>query len=243
MAIHRKKGMKIYGKKRKKLGRRRKDNYKKYTAKLKPDNIDWSKVEKIYIKEREAFLKNQREERILSPYSREILTLLASGAVLGMSLMIPALPVALASLVIKKERFNSRYFSQTIGRLKKQKLVEIVEENGQTLVRITQEGKVRALRYKLGEITVKKPKVWDRKWRIVIFDIPEKYKRVREIFRNHLKALGFYMVQKSVWLHPYPCFDEIEFIRQIYDVGINVTYLVAEQIEGVKDLKQHFSLK
>lgn len=54
--------------------------------------------------------------------------------------------------------------------------------------------------------------------------------------------MGFYMLQKSVWVHPYPCFDEIEFLRQVYNVGINVTYILAEKIENAEDLKDHFKL-
>lgn len=41
---------------------------------------------------------------------------------------------------------------------------------------------------------------WDRKWRIVIFDIPENKRRIRDLFRRRLKAWGFKNWQQSVWL-------------------------------------------
>lgn len=109
-------------------------------------------------------------------------------------------------------------------------------------MRITQAGRVRALRYKVDEMAVDKPKQWDKKWRVVIFDIPEPQKNMREIFRKHLKYLGFYPLQKSVWVHPYPCFDEIEFLRQVYNIGGDVTYIVGEQLESTELLKQHYGL-
>jgi len=45
------------------------------------------------------------------------------------------------------------------------------------VVEITQEGIKKALKYKLGEMAVKKPIAWDGKWRVAIFDVSEKRKR------------------------------------------------------------------
>lgn len=214
----------------------------RYGLTLQLRNVNWDKVEKIFANDRKYIvnLLNKKEKNI--PHSTEILKLLTGGAVIGLSFLIPALPMALAPFIVDSNRYNRGQFNQAIKRLKKQKLVKIVEKDGQTLVRITEAGRVRALRYKLDEIQIKKAKVWDKKWRIVIFDIPEKYKRMREIFRDHLKTMGFYMLQKSVWVHPYPCFNEIEFLRQVYSIGINVTYIVAEKIESSEDLKSHYDL-
>lgn len=214
----------------------------KFSVKLQLENIEWDKIEKIFFADRKLIqLKLEREEKRIARI-KEILTLLAGGAVLGLSLVIPAAPMALAPFIIDRKKYDQSTFNRAIDRLEKQKLVEIVYNGDQTLVKITHEGRVRALRYKLSEVQVKRPKAWDKKWRIVIFDIPEKYKRTREIFRNHLKTMGFYMLQDSVWVHPYPCFDEMEFLRQIYKVSVDVTYIVAEKIEGVEDLKSQFHL-
>ncbi len=40
---------------------------------------------------------------------------------------------------------------------------------------------------------------WDGKWRIVIFDIPENKRAVRNILRGRLKLWGFKRWQQSVW--------------------------------------------
>ncbi len=215
---------------------------RKFGAKLELTNIDWDKVEKIFIQSRDQIKRSLVKDKDRNPHVGEILTLLAGGAIIAMSFVVPTLPMALAPFIMGKKGYKQGLFDQTIYRLKKQKLVEIFEENGQTLVKITQEGKVRALKYKLSDIQVKKPKSWDKLWRIVIFDIPEKYKYVREMFRDHLKGMGFYMLQKSVWVYPYPCFDEIEFLRQIYKVEINVTYILAKSIENSEYLADNFQL-
>ena len=214
----------------------------KYNVPLHFEKINWDKVEKIFLSHKSLILKHWKQEKKHNPQTRETLALLGGGAVFALSLVIPALPMALAPFIIDTHKYNYPRLNQTIKRLKKQKLVEIMEENNQTLVKITEKGKVRALRYKLEEMVVKKPARWDKKWRLVIFDIPEKYKRAREIFRQHLKAMDFYQLQKSVWVHPYPCFDEIEFLREIYGLGIDVTYIVAERIEESGFLKERYQL-
>ncbi len=221
---------------RKKKGKRR----TKYGIDLDLKNVDWEKAEKIFSADKKYWLqKLVKEEKSKIP-ARELLTILAAGTVIVLSFAIPALPMAVAPFVIGKNKFQQGEFNRNLKRFEKQKLVKIYEENGRTVVRISDRGRIRALRYKLQELVVKIPKAWDRKWRLVIFDIPEKYRHLRDLFRSFLKIMGFYQLQKSVWVHPYPCFDEIEFLRQIYHVEINVTYIVAESIEGQDDLKEHF---
>lgn len=206
------------------------------------DNIDWEKVEKIFEPDKKLILRELEKSSSNYPYTTDILKLLACGALIGLSVFFPALPVALTPFVIDGRKYQSGRLTQTIRRLKKQKLVEIFEENGQQLVRITDRGKMRVLKYKLDDIKIDKPKHWDRKWRIVIFDIPNKYKRMRDIFRKRLQLLGFYKLQESVWVYPYPCAEQIEFLRQIYNVGVDVRYIIADKIEDAEDLIDRYNL-
>lgn len=219
-----------------------KKQQKKYTVPLQLEKINWEKVENIFSSDRSLILRKWDKEKIRNPGTKEILGLLAGGAVISLSLFIPTAPLIAAPFILNRDKYNGWWMNRQIGRLREQKLVKIDYTNEQTVVRITEKGRMRALRYKLTEMAVKTPKRWDKKWRLVIFDIPEKYKRMREIFRHQLQVMGFYPLQKSVWMHPYPCFNEIEFLRQIYHVGINVTYIVAESIEETEDLKEHFKL-
>src|SRR3989338_2481486 len=118
----------------------------KYKIKLDFSKVDLVKTEKIFSRDKEFFSRQLRQKKLLNPKTKELLKILASGAVIGLSFAIPTLPMAVAPFITYGKKFNKNYFSQTIDRLKKQKLVKIVEENGQTLVRITQAGRVRALR-------------------------------------------------------------------------------------------------
>lgn len=70
-------------------------------------------------------------------------------------------------------------------------------------------------------------------WKMVIFDIPEKKRQVRNVIRAKLVSLGFQRWQNSIWISPYTMAPEIEeelnelakhyFIRLIKTTDINVT--------------------
>jgi DNA-binding transcriptional regulator PaaX len=78
---------------------------------------------------------------------------------------------------------------------------------------------------------------------LVIFDVEETRRGLRDRFREKLGKLGFYRLNDSVFVHPYPCFDEIEFIRNYYFVGAEVTYILAEKIEDDVKLRRVFDLQ
>ena len=89
---------------------------------------------------------------------------------------------------------------------------------------------------------IPKPARWDRKWRIVIFDIPEYLKSTRDIMRARLKQIGMIELQKSVFVHPYPCEKEIEFLTEFYEVKPHVRLIIAESIDSEFHLKTKFKL-
>lgn len=216
--------------------------YKKSSQPLSFEKIDWEKAGKIFNADKKLILEQLKKTDERYPSSAELLKILAGGMFIALSFVFPALPLAIAPFIIDGRKYKRYRLHQTVDRLKRQKLVEIIDKDGQTLVKITERGKIRALQYKIDDIKIDKKKVWDRKWRIVIFDIPEKHKSMRDIFRLRLKKLGFYLLQDSVWVHPYPCFDQVEFLRQIYAVGINVRYIIADRIENAEDLVSHYGL-
>lgn len=220
----------------------KKTKREKFSRALNLKDINWDKVEKIFASEKESILKKLEREISRYPYAKEILYLLAGGGVLAACLVAPGLSMVLKPFVYNGKGYKKWRLRQTLQRLKKQKLVEVVEIKDEMVVRITREGKVRALRYKLDEMKIKKPKKWDKKWRIIIFDIPERRKGFRNIFRQYLKQLDLYRLQRSVYIYPYPCFDEIEYLRQIFGVSIHVNYVVAERIENDDYLKLKFRL-
>ena len=67
---------------------------------------------------------------------------------------------------------------------------------------LTAEGKAKAMRYKIEETKIQKQKRWDRKWRLVMFDVPEeKESATSDKFRtqkNRLCTLSKIRIYHSV---------------------------------------------
>lgn len=203
------------------------------------DRVDWEKVKKIFAPERESYFSSVRKGLDRYPLAKDTLLILAGVGVVGLALLVPGL-VGVVGRDVRRQQRDS--FNRRLRRFQKQKLVEIKEDASGTTVEITQEGIKRALRYKLETMAVKKQKGWDRMWRIVVFDVSEKKRKQRDVFRHYLQGLGFYMLNRSVFVHPYPCFDEVEFLRQVSGVGREVTYIVAKSVETSVGLEEHFGL-
>lgn len=99
-------------------------------------------------------------------------------------------------------------------------------------------------RFQIDSLKIDKPKKWDKRWRIVIFDISHLKNLQRNTFRGKLKELGFYPLQKSVWIHPFPCKDEIELLREFFGLSQKeIRLITAENIEEAGFLKTIFKIK
>lgn len=89
----------------------------------------------------------------------------------------------------------------------------------------------------------KRPIVWDSKWRIVMFDVPNHLKKSRDGFAGLLKSFEFEHMQKSVFVSPYPCEEEIEAAADYYNISDCVDMIVAERISREGEFKRLFKLK
>ena len=78
---------------------------------------------------------------------------------------------------------------------------------------------------------------------MLIFDIREERKILREKVRNTLRCIGFEKLQKSVWVYPYDCEDLITLLKADFKVGKDILYIIADKIENDRWLKKKFGLK
>lgn len=199
--------------------------------------VDWDKAINLF----KTPIKAGNDHQY--PTSKEILHVLASAGAIGLIFMFPGAALGIGTLLsIGKKNYRPWKAKHMINQLKKQKYVQVIEKEGKTTVIITKKGMVRALSYKLDDLELNKPKKWDGKWRVVIFDIPDKYKKMRDIFRMRLKQLGLCKMQESVYVSPYGCFNEIEFLRELYGIAIDIKYLMVEKMEDDDFFRQHFEL-
>lgn len=107
-------------------------------------------------------------------------------------------------------------------------------------VRLTQKGKSELAR--LLQRSATKPKRWDGKWRVLIFDIPERKKSLRERIRHVIIEIGFVRLQDSVWVYPYDCEDLVTLLKADLRVGFDLLYLIVDRMEGDMHVKQMFGL-
>ena len=138
--------------------------------------------------------------------------------------------------------YNLPLLKKTLKRLQNQKMIVVKETAEEQVVELTEKGRIKVLRYAIGEFDVKKQEKWDGKWRIIMYDVSDKKKSSRDILRNTLQKLGFLKLQESVYLFPFPCGDEIEFLRTYYRLNSDVTMLVTSRIEHDEAYRQYFGV-
>lgn len=112
-------------------------------------------------------------------------------------------------------KYKKSYFTHTIWRMiKRNEIIREKNEKKNTILRLTEIGKTK-IKNKFPLLYLKN-KRWDEKWRLVLFDIEERTKLIRDSLRRKLKQLGFAPLQKSVWISPFDFLKEFEiFIKEI----------------------------
>jgi len=119
-------------------------------------------------------------------------------------------------------------FSQFIQNLQNRGYIQVKALKGTRGVILTLKGAERVLRAKLKSTKKKRRK--DNKWIMVIFDIPEKQRRTRELFRSALINLGYQKLQQSVWVCPYDVHKETEEAIRAYRSIPYVKLFIIEEV-------------
>lgn len=177
------------------------------------------------------------------PSNEEVLNILKAGVFISAAFIAPNAIRGFKDLARPWQEFQPKYLKRKLKVLKEQKLVGVSEEDGKEMVKISEEGKKYLKKIEIDNLKIKEPKKWDGKWRVVIFDIPEDIKKAREYFRIDLENLGLIAVQKSVYIYPYPCFTELNVLREIYGLKDFVRFLVVKEIEREEELIEQFEIK
>lgn len=186
--------------------------------------------------------KDEKYERFGST-QKKVLLLIFGGVALGLSGSPKRYFQILKGLQKEWQWINRQNLKRAIRKLYESKLIKEKENpDGTITLVLTDKGKERALTYDIEKMEIKKPKQWDGKWRIVLFDIPERARKIRDAFRHHLKQLNFYEFQKSVFVHPYDCQDEMEYLIEFYDAKRFIRFIIAEHFDNELHLKDHFKL-
>ncbi|MEK7562168.1 MAG: CRISPR-associated endonuclease Cas2 [Patescibacteria group bacterium] len=183
--------------------------------------------------------------------TKDALLILAGVGLLAVAATSPFFLINIARGFIKYKRYNKdgdrnineARLAKSLGGLNKNKIIIIREEKDKFTVRLTEKGKKVVKEILFAGMNIEKQKIWDKKWRIVIFDIPERKRRhMRDAMRQKLQTIGFYQLQKSVWVHPYPCEKEIQLLCEVFEINPFVNIITAEKIYNDDILLKHFKL-
>lgn len=120
--------------------------------------------------------------------------------------------------------FRKSDFNREVKRLQKKGFVALTKTESGWTVKILGKGKNGYKKTQLRNLKLPTGQQWDKKWRLFVFDIPEKMRFERDYLRRKLKQLGLYNIQRSVFAYPYDCRKELEFISNYYDLEKYTTY-------------------
>lgn len=174
-----------------------------------------------------------------------LLRSLAATGIVTVALIAPKMTRLLKELdrPAKNRTQLYRRITQGISRLEQSGLVTVSGEYAKRRVKITEKGLQMLKQIEFGEYTISEPAFWDGKWRVLIFDINERRRRVRDQLRRFLQGAGFVRIQDSVWVYPYQCDEFISLVRAHLKSGVGeMRSFVAEALESDKQLREHFRL-
>ena len=146
--------------------------------------------------------KKFKRKKLKTDIQMAILTTIKSVGFIGVTLIAPNVLQYMKPLGLIPRDRHKETIKRSRDRLVKTGLLKYENE----LIYITKKGETRLALLEIKE-KPKKPKKWDGKWRMLIFDIPEKRKSLREKIRLTLSDIGFVNLQDSVWIYPYSCED------------------------------------
>lgn len=167
-----------------------------------------------------------------------ILETVASAGVLSITLVAPNVIKTMSKLGLIPKRRQSEYIGSSASKLTKRGLLFYDGKRYQ----LTSKGESLLRRWSFADFKLYRPKKWDKKWRVIIFDIPEKKKKIREQIRHLFDQAGIRRLQDSVWVYPYDCEDIIALLKTDFGVGKDLLYLIVDELENDKHLREEFGL-
>lgn len=132
-------------------------------------------------------------------------------------------PLTLNEVEKKMPHRTLQIVSATLGRLEAKGWVKITKQKGGNLYEITLSG-AEQVTGNLAEIKQRQLEKWDGEWQIVAFNIPEKERFKRDLFRQHLDRLGYGRVENSLWIAPRDNAQKLDKIINKLTIQNKTTY-------------------
>jgi DNA-binding transcriptional regulator PaaX len=144
----------------------------------------------------------------------------------------------------KNSKYSKHQYAKSLYNLSRRGYVSIENKNRNITLKLSGKGELFAMGAELNKIRLEKNKKWDKRWRVLIFDIKSNERTKRDALRRKLKYWNFYQLQKSVWVFPYIIEKEMEKIKKILDLSDDELIIItASKVQNEKALLKHFKVK
>ena len=179
-----------------------------------------------------------------SKIQKAILGVVAAAGILAVAAVAPNALQALSIFGFgRSNKYPKNTVNRSFNRLIEGGLLKIERTENGNFVGLTVKGEKLMRLWGANNYQIKKPKRWDGKFRVIIFDIKEYRKGIRNKLRKTLQSIGFIKLQNSVWVYPYDCEDYIKLIKADFHIGKDALYMIVDNIENDKPIKKVFGLK
>ena len=182
---------------------------------------------------------SQEQIQSFKTASQVALAVVAAAGIIAVAAVAPNVFQAFNMFLPKREKYRKlshkekiRKVAETFYYLKRSGLVSFKKSGRDWLLSLTDLGKRRLPKLEVDAVRVPKQKKWDGKWWLVAADIPTKdYRFGADLLRAKLKQMGFYSLQRTLWLYPFDPRKEVEFVANTFSVGRFVTVMKVEQMD------------
>jgi len=181
--------------------------------------------------------KSKKKTRYNNVQAAVLATVAVSG-LLAVAVIAPNVIQAMHRFGMFPNNRQAESIQRAFARLRKKGLIAVrdgryvLTENGEYA--LSAQGNARLLN--------PTPRRWDTKWRVLVFDLPKSHAHARQRLYGMLRANGFFLLQKSVWVYPYPCDDFVAMLKTVLRIRPFVLYMIVDSIENQEYLEKHFRL-
>src|SRR4051794_22051872 len=136
--------------------------------------------------------------------------------------------------LLKAFGHNEQAVRMTVSRMRKQGLLQSERKGNKSYYGLTERGVSRvdeAARriYKLH------PHEWDGKWRVIMYNIPEEKRQVRDEFRKELQWSSFGNLSNGCWISPNNLKNEVNLLISKYQIEEYVHLFLSEYLAPHSD--------
>ncbi len=186
---------------------------------------------------RKDFISQEARESIKTA-GEVVLSILFAAGTLALAVMAPNAIQLLKYLpgIKRKKTYDSETeFVRMVYYLKSRGYIKLQQDGSDFKVKITQKGRKKVIKLNLQNLKIPKSKHWDGKWWLAIADVPVEEKYQADKLRKKLKRLGFYPLQKTVWVFPYDPRDQVDFVSAYYKLDRYLTMLRVDHIDPIDE--------